>query len=53
MAMKIRKNVVHRGCCAGAGRTTSIGYSPSSPTKPGYGFPTKLTYALTCAVNRM
>src|SRR5579872_5333044 len=34
-ARKMRKNVFQRGCGAGPGRTTSIGYSPSSPTKPG------------------
>jgi len=49
---RILNPVFHRDCGAGAGSCTSIGYSPSSPTKPGYGFPTSQRYAFRCVTYR-
>src|SRR6266566_614543 len=40
IASTTRSSVFQRDCAAGDGRITSTGYSPSSPTNPGYGFAT-------------
>src|SRR5581483_6925150 len=51
-ARKIRKNVFDRDWDARSGSRRSIGYSPSSPMNPGYGLPTRYTYAFRWSVER-
>src|SRR4029077_8269796 len=50
MARKMRTKIVQRRCLTGSsGSRMSIGYSPGSPTNPGYGLPMSARYAPRCA----
>jgi len=44
---RIRNSVTSRRCGAGGAISTSMGYDPGSPTKPGNGLAARKTYART------